>query len=78
LKFTYLLEIFNTEITEEYDRLDKLMGKMGETCALVSVHTAACRTDQVGILAHFVTVVYIARNSRPSGQSSALNTSSLP
>ena len=60
LKFTYLLEIFNTEITEEYDRLDKLMMKMGETYEIVSVHTAACRTDQVGILAHFVTVVYKA------------------
>ena len=56
MKFTYLLEIFNTEITDEYDRLDKLMMKMGETYEIVSVHTAACRTD----LAHFVTVVYKA------------------
>ena len=58
MKFTYLLEIFNTEITEEYDRFDKLMLKMGETYELVSVHTAASATDIPNRMAHFVTVVY--------------------
>jgi len=58
LKQIHQLEIFNTEIAEERDKLDELIDDMGEAFELISIHTAACRTDQVGILAHFVTVVY--------------------